>query len=91
MICGEAKCFRQKSDHVTPSKGMNLIFCRIMSRHLNLKVRKFEIDRFTFRAMTREKPLEEWIPPPPPGCLCDWSVRKVTRPIKKLCNCVCTF
>ena len=31
-ICGETKCFRQKSDHMTPWQVINLIFGQIMSR-----------------------------------------------------------
>ena len=36
---------------------MSLIFCQIMYRKWNFKVRKFEVDQLTFRARAREKPL----------------------------------
>ena len=31
-ICGETKCSRQKSDHMTPWQVITLIFGQIMSR-----------------------------------------------------------
>ena len=42
---------------------MNLIFCQIMSRWQNLKVRKFEVDLSIFMAMERENLGESGSPP----------------------------